>query len=391
MTTPDDAPAANPAPAPVPPQYAPVPQNAPVPQHAPVPPFVPAPPQYAPAAPPPLPADATQGGLAFHRLVFARKRYGWWTPLVTGLVGVGFYIAFTVIIIGVTIVLALADPAIAEQFLSLDTQVAFDLTNPLLLAILLLSIVVMLPSYLLASRLINGPKAGFASSAAGRLRWGWMLLCAAAAVGVAVVLSAVLVVVPVEEEIVDVVAPEANPAFWISFVVLLLLVPLQSAAEEYVFRGYLMQAIGRWLRHPLFAILLPVPLFVLGHLYDPVGQLSVGVFAVAAGWLSWRTGGLEAAIALHVVNNLMAFMLALWGLADVNDSSPGWIGFVQSIALIGAYCGVIEWLFRTRRLGRTVIVTPPVVPPPAPYAPIPPAWQRQPMSPTPQPSAPPAD
>jgi hypothetical protein len=47
-------------------------------------------------------------------------------------------------------------------------------------------------------------------------------------------------------------------------VVILLLVPLQAAAEEYIFRGYLMQSIGRWLRHPAFAILLPVPLFVLG-------------------------------------------------------------------------------------------------------------------------------
>jgi hypothetical protein len=62
--------------------------------------------------------------------------------------------------------------------------------------------------------------------------------------------------------------------------------------------------IGRWLRHPAFAILLPVPLFVLGHGYDLLGQIGVGLFAVAAGWLTWRTGGLEAAIALHVVNNL---------------------------------------------------------------------------------------
>ena len=33
-----------------------------------------------------------------------------------------------------------------------------------------------------------------------------------------------------------------------TFLVLLLIVPLQAAAEEYVFRGYLMQSIGRWLR-----------------------------------------------------------------------------------------------------------------------------------------------
>jgi hypothetical protein len=36
-----------------------------------------------------------------------------------------------------------------------------------------------------------------------------------------------------------------------------------------------------------------VPLFVLGHGYDLLGQIGVGLFAVAAGWLTWRTGGLE--------------------------------------------------------------------------------------------------
>lgn len=144
-----------------------------------------------------------------------------------------------------------------------------------------------------------------------------------------------------------------------TFVVLLLVVPFQAAAEEYVFRGYLMQAIGRWLRHPAFAILLPVPLFVLGHLYDPLGQVSVGVFAVAAGWLTWRTGGLEAAIALHVVNNLLAFLLGLAGLSDVNATSPGVDSFIWSTVVVAAYVGVVELLYRRSRMPRTLTFTPP--------------------------------
>ncbi|MDF2498717.1 MAG: family intrarane metalloprotease protein, partial [Arthrobacter koreensis] len=54
-------------------------------------------------------------------------------------------------------------------------------------------------------------------------------------------------------------------------------VPFQAAAEEYAFRGLLMQVIGSWLRHPAFAILLPVPLFVLGHGYGLVGQIDVAI------------------------------------------------------------------------------------------------------------------
>lgn len=330
--------------------------------------------------PKPLPVDAIVGGLAFHRLGFARRRRGWWTPLVTGLLAAAFYLVLT-IVLGVAVgLLAFADASMAERFLSLagGPQVFFDLTDPVLVAVLLLSIVFLLPSYVLASLIVQGGKLGFISSAAGRLRWGWLLRTTGAAVVVAVVLSGLSFLLPGGAEGVTdgsgVVAPADNPALWTTLVVLLLLVPLQAAAEEYVFRGYLMQAVGRWLRHPAFAILLPVPLFVLGHLYDPLGQVGVGVFAIAAGWLTWRTGGLEAAIALHVVNNLLAFLLALAGLSDVNAQSPGWMSLVFSTLLIGAYVAVVEWMFRRSGLGRTVIVTPA----PVPVPPVAPAWAAAP-------------
>ncbi|MGV9194639.1 CPBP family intramembrane glutamic endopeptidase [Microbacterium sp. MC2] len=333
-----------------------------------------------PVAPRPLPEDATVGGLAFHRLVFARRRSGWWTPLVVGVLGVAIYVAFLAVIFVVMLVAALAVPAAGEWLLSMGADVTFDLADPVMLAFLLGSIVLMWPAYVLASLIVNGRRIGLLSSAAGRLRWGWMLLCTAAAAVVAVVLTALSALLP-SDEIVDtsgtVMHPGENPFFFASLLVILLVVPLQCAAEEYIFRGYLQQAIGRWLRHPLFAILLPVPLFVLGHLYDPLGQVSVGVFAVVAGWLTWRTGGLEAAIGLHVVNNLLAFLLALFGLSDINASSPGVGSFVWSTVVVLAYAGVVEWLFRKRRLPRTLVLQPvPASAPPAGWvaaAPPPPA------------------
>lgn len=321
----------------------------------------------APArAPRPLPADATAGGLAFHRLVFARRRSGWWTPLLVGALGIAFYAALLGIVFVVILVAALVDPAFGNTLLTLDVAIAFDLTDPFMLAIMLGTIILMLPAYVLASLIVNGRRVGYISSAMGRLRWGWMLLCGAAAIAIFVVVTALSMLLPGDAGSLDeVVQPADNPQLWVSLILLLLLVPLQSAAEEYVFRGYLQQAIGRWLRHPLFAILLPVPLFVLGHLYDPLGQLSVGVFAVVAGWLTWRTGGLEAAIALHVVNNLLAFLMALAGQSDVNASDPGMASFAVSAVVIVGYAGVVEWLFRRRRLGRTLVLTP------APAAPAP--------------------
>lgn len=309
----------------------------------------------------PLPADARHGGLAFHRLVFARRRRGWWTPLVVGLLGVVFYAAMIgIVLLGVVIVALLAPDATAG-FLITGVELGFDLTDPLLIALLLGTIALMLPAYVLASLIVNGRGVGFISSAAGRLRWRWLLVCGALAAVVGLVLTGLSMLIPeAEGDVSGIVAPADNPGLWATLAVVLLLVPFQAAAEEYVFRGYLQQAIGRWLRHPLFAILLPVPLFVLAHAYDPLGQAGVAVFAIAAGWLTWRTGGLEAAIALHVVNNLMAFLLALAGLSDVNASSPGALSFVYSLVLIGAFTALTEVLFRRSGLGRTVVLTPPV-------------------------------
>jgi membrane protease YdiL (CAAX protease family) len=249
---------------------------------APVPPAPFLPPQPTPR---PLPADAVTGGLAFHRLVFARRRNGWWTPLVTGVLGVALYAAMMGLLMAAFVLLALAVPEVADRLFDLGADISFDLTDPVLVAVLLLTIVLMLPAYVLASLIVNGRKVGFVSSAAGRLRWRWLLACIGVATLVAVVLTGLSLLLPSDpgDTAADVVPPAENPALWATLLVLLVFVPLQAAAEEYVFRGYLMQAIGRWLRHPAFAILLPVPLFVLGHLYDPLGQAGVGVFAVAAG------------------------------------------------------------------------------------------------------------
>lgn len=328
----------------------------------------PAPPALRPLpAPAPLPADALTGGLAFHRLVFARRRSGWWTPLVVGVLGVALYAAMLGVVLVGILAAAFADPAFAQRMMTLGQNIAFDLTDPFLIALTLGTIVLMLPAYVLASLIVNGRRVGLVSSAAGRLRWRWMLLCGAVAIVISLALSGLSALLPAEEwDGGGVVPPQENPALWATLAVLLLLIPLQAAAEEYVFRGYLQQAIGRWLRHPAFAILLPVPLFVLGHLYDPLGQVSVAIFAIAAGWLTWRTGGLEAAIALHVVNNLLAFLLALAGLGDVNDSSPGLASFFWSAIVIAAYVGAVELMFRRAKLGRTLVLTPPALTPPVP-------------------------
>ncbi len=310
----------------------------------------------------PRPIDAH--GLAFHRLVFARRRTGWWTPLVVGVVGVVFYATMVFALVAVVGILSVVGgDAVTEALQPTLDGVILDVSSPVSLVIGLGTIALMLPAYLLASLIVNGRRLGFVTAVYGRMRWRWLLVCAALAVATAAVVTGVSFLLPAD----GVAAPPADASvLWVSLVVVLLLVPVQATAEEYVFRGYLMQAIGRWLRHPLFAILLPVPLFVLGHLYDPMGQVSVGLFAIAAGWLTWRTGGLEAAVAIHVVNNLLAFALGIAGLSDVAATEVGWPSFVSSLLLIGVFCGAVELVLRRRPIVRTYRMPRPPMPAPIP-------------------------
>ena len=95
---------------------------------------------------------------------------------------------------------------------------------------------------------------------------------------------------------------------------IVLLTPFQAAGEEYLFRGYLTQAFGG-LFHRVVVSPSSCPPFLFG-LAHGLGQ-SIPVFfdrfafGLVAGVLVVLTGGLEAGIAMHVLNNWLAFGLAL--------------------------------------------------------------------------------
>ena len=102
-----------------------------------------------------------------------------------------------------------------------------------------------------------------------------------------------------------------QPGFWTFFVVIILTSPLQAAAEEVFFRGYLLQALGSLVANPWFGIVVTAGVFAAFH--GPQNLPLVAdrfVFGLLAGILVTRTGGLEAGIAAHVANNILAFTLA---------------------------------------------------------------------------------
>ncbi|MBG6182924.1 membrane protease YdiL (CAAX protease family) [Arthrobacter sp. CAN_A214] len=306
----------------------------------------------------------------YHRLYRSWSGYRWWKPLLTGLLGLTFYILLIVVLFLAAVVVALqSDEGLAFYG---DRLATVDLTDPLVFAFSMVLLILMIPA-LASAALITGPRPiGLLSSVQGRIRWGWLGRCLGAAIAVYALSFAISFLLP------PVLPGGSGGSGGSGFSVgdstallagmTLLLVPFQAAAEEYVFRGYLVQTIGSWLRHPAFAILIPVPFFVLGHGYDPLGQTDVAFFAIFAGWITWRTGGLEAAIAAHAVNNCLIFLFGAYGLVDVNAQEGSVAALVLSIATMATFAAVV--LRMSGNIERTRAVAPvPPEPLPAGYLP----------------------
>jgi len=100
-------------------------------------------------------------------------------------------------------------------------------------------------------------------------------------------------------------------------------------------------------RTPWPAILLSAIPFVAGHGYTDWGLLDIGAFAVVTGWVVVQTGGLEAGIALHIVNNAvgMALSASEGDLSLEQGSVPLHEVIVDTVPMV-LWALVIVWMFR---------------------------------------------
>ena len=144
----------------------------------------------------------------------------------------------------------------------------------------------------------------------------------------------------------------------------LLFVPFQAASEEFLLRGYLNQALIKYLRSPWLVFFVTSIGFALLHISNPEadGQqlpyLSiVFIFGFAACVLLYLEGGLESALGLHIINNIVAF--AIIGYEDpllpetalFNSGPPelDWESVGWEIATLFAIVVLTIWL--NRRFG----------------------------------------
>jgi membrane protease YdiL (CAAX protease family) len=262
------------------------------------------------------------------------RDWGWWRPLL-GLLLIGVVYAVAAIVV---VLLAVAT-GVGTDFARMD------LADPVTLLVTNLSLVVAIPVVWLAWVAAHGMGRGWSSSVLARLRWRLVplyTLMALSTIGVGLGLTLLIGLLLGGDEATGPVA-----SFGWLLVVVVLTTPVQSAAEEYFFRGYLSQCIAGWVRSPragaVVAGVLTAALFSAAHLPPDVPTfLDRFAFGLAASAVVWLTGGLEASIVLHAVNNVLVFVLA--GAFGDGVDTQSYSGGLDPVLLLVSVLSVVAYV-----------------------------------------------
>ena len=141
----------------------------------------------------------------------------------------------------------------------------------------------------------------------------------------------------------------------------ILTTPLQAAGEEYLVRGILGRMVASYVPQPVVGFVLSTAVtasvFVLLHAAaDPWLNLMYVVFALVGSWVTWRTGGLEAAVAIHMVNNVLSeVFLPFTDFSDMFDRQEGAAdaSILLNVAVLLVAVVLVEFAWRRRPGVRT--------------------------------------
>lgn len=305
-------------------------------------------PPIAPPAPPPALPIVPREYHEFYRT----PRFRWWRPLLAlGMFAGSWFLAtmaFSLVALGYELVVGGLD---------LDALMAGELTvTPMLFLANNVALAAAIPLAWAAHRAVFGQRIGWLSSITGRFRWGLFGRF------LALVLVCYLVMTAIELAITG--WPEdlaVRPETWFLLASVLLTTPLQAAGEEVALRGLGARSIGSWFSGSrtglVVSTLVTAVVFMLLHgAGDPWLNAFYLFFGVVACVLTWRTGGLEAAIALHVVNNLLSMLVLPFtgvdGLFDREAGAGSPLVLIQ-MAAVGAVAAGMLWLAARKKLIRS--------------------------------------
>ncbi|GEP33192.1 hypothetical protein NSZ01_09600 [Nocardioides szechwanensis] len=304
---------------------------------------------------PTLPAPV---GLPYHR-VLRGGRWAWWRALLGLASVVGFIFVLQVVVVAVvggylaTTGLPLSE---IEDRLSGKGEVM-----PSYLAVVNLGWATAIPAIWMVVWMVHRVRPRWLASIAPKIRWRWFAVCLGLSMLALVATLIVAAFLPTADSDVSGDLNDFTSRTRDFLLVVLLLTPLQAAGEEYAFRGYLTQTVGAWFpagRVSLIAaVVVPSVLFALAHgAQDPPIFVDRLAFGLVAGTLVVLTGGLEAGIAMHVLNNFLAFGVALaYGdmTSALNPTGGTWWSLPVTLTQSLTYLGLALWVARLMGLRST--------------------------------------
>jgi CAAX protease family protein len=313
--------------------------------------------------PMPVPTSALPDGPRAYQQMLRGPRYRWWKPLLC----LVLVLILALLMMGLAIVPVIIAGLVsgAPDLVEYTVEATTDIANigPVGFLYLNLTLIVLIPASGLSIWIVHGVRPGFLSSVAGGIRWRWLLRCIAVIAPVWAVYTFLGVIVE------PFTSP--RPDHWVALlVIVLLMTPLQAAGEEYFFRGWIMQNVGAWFARPMVglvaSLLVSAVAFSAAHLSpDPWVLGTIACLSVASGLAAWRTGGLEAGIAMHAINNVLTFLVVVlfggWSQAFVRTDSTGTPLMLLLAAVVnGSALALILW--QARRAGVQPYYQPPVRP-----------------------------
>lgn len=250
------------------------------------------------------------------------ENYKWHKPLVTIILSAVIFFILT-FVLGAIFQLAFGDisAGLSDSYESLNTLGPASLFSYMIL-------VITIPAIYLASRIVKDrPFSSYASSLGG---WRWKLYFKCMAVPLVI-----YVLFNIASSLTDgstINIQQISPLMFIAFAIT---IPLQCIAEEYLFRGLIMQSFGSWFNIPILAIIIQALAFGATHSYNSIGVVTIILGGVVYGLLAWKTNGIEASSALHTINNLTVFITIYLGLARTSTNVDIWAAlFAFAIDLV---------------------------------------------------------
>ena len=255
--------------------------------------------------------------------------YRWFKPLLAGLLFAVLYLGSTVAIV---LLGALNQGGLESVMKIAGSYDTMDVSSGPGILLNLGSLAVAIPLLALTALIVRDRP--FSSYSSARGGWDWSVF------GRMMLLALLVCGVPNLVWILLDHGPLNNQFTIATFLLLTVMGPLQCIAEEYMFRGLLMQAFGGWFRIPVIAVVLQALIFMAMHPYNLTGKLTILATGCMMGLMAWISRGIEASSAIHIVNNMVAFYADGLGLGAIG-SEVSTLDLVVTLIIDAVYVAVL--------------------------------------------------